>query len=316
MQKLGFKTYLILILTVLVVGTTGWYVYNDYNERQVSVSESNELATSVVKENNVEGLDSNLTRQIDFDALEGINSSATRWLYIPGTPTDAVVCQEQIPEYYYYNYMSVYGTWNGCGEFLVPAHVSDKEDAHLIILGHRMNGFNGEWMFSNLPIRYDNEESAKQYQYIYVYERDKTTRYKVWCAADLNGYDMVYQTPYELKSDDYQGLLDHVEVSARYQLTSKPNNYTNTVMLSTCQDNIFQWQNRFAVFGVAEYVYYPSTGEVVSSQDIAGYEKWVDENNVEANDNLAKIAENTEKQVEKNNENNKKSLLNDVQIKE
>ena len=42
----------------------------------------------------------------------------------------------------------------------------------------------------------------------------------------------------------------------------------------------------------------------------------MDENNAEANDNLAKIAENTEKQVEKNNENNKKSLLNDVQIKE
>lgn len=280
-----------LVAAALVCGFTasGYYVWHDYQEKASATAEHLTIVREVVTEpdpsDNAEGIDEALLRRIDFDSLKATNDEVSRWLYVPDTGIDGVVMQESTVGWYQYNLYSMYKRYNGCGEFLIPAYRADIEDARLMILGHRMNNYNGEWMFSQLPNRWGDVEGAQEYPYVYVYDGEKATRYRVWAALDAWASDEVYDMPYEIGSDDYAALLEHVASNARYQIGEAPTRNENTLMLSTCNRNNGGALMRFSVWCVPDVAYYYDTETLVDVSDQVGHDAWK-----KANDEAADAA--------------------------
>lgn len=269
-----------LVAVALVCGFTasGYYVWHDYQEKASAEAEHLTIVREVVTEpdasDNPEGIDEALLRRVDFDSLKATNDEVSRWLYVPGTDIDGVVMQEQTVGWYRYNLYSMYRRYNGCGEFLIPAYRADVEDARLMILGHRMNNYNGEWMFSQLPNRWGDVEGAQEYPYVYVYDGEKATRYRVWAALDAWASDEVYDMPYEIGSDDYAALLEHVAGNARYQMGAAPTRDENTLMLSTCNRNNGGTLMRFSLWCVPDVAYYYETETLVDVSDQVAHDAW------------------------------------------
>lgn len=273
----------LLVIAVCAVGT--WmYLSHDKAQMEDNADDIIEVAEQVVEEPEpTEGFDENLLRRIDFASLQAINGDATRWMYVPGTAIDSYVMQEQTVGHYEYDLKSIYRRYNGCGSFLVPAPVRDSEgnaidDAHTLLLGHRMNNYNGEWQFSNLPTRWGSIEGANEHPYVYLYYGDHSERWRVWAAVDAWDSDMIYDMPYEIGSEKYQSLLDHIASTARYQAVSAPDNETRTLVLSTCNRPNGGALMRFALVLVPDASYYYDSGEYVDASDAHAEEVWKEAN--------------------------------------
>lgn len=274
------------IVAICAVGTIA-YVLHDAGERNDNVSTVakvlDNVETAKVPKKPVEGMDANVLRRIDFKTLKGINSDVDAWLYVPDTAIDEYVMQERRLDHYEYDLKGIYKTYNGCGTFLKPAKVKDSDgkpidDAHTLILGHRMNGYNGEWQFSNVPTRWATLDGANAHPYIYVYYPDHAERWRVWAAVDAWASDMIYDIPYALGSDEYQSLLDHIADSARYQAVDKPDKDTRTLVMSTCNRPTGGALMRFALVSVPDAEYYYDTGAYVDMNDAHAEDKWKNAN--------------------------------------
>lgn len=246
----------------LVVSETQDYAANTKNTIDIAKKETLEtLDSSIVSDFDTDidseivsdtDIDLNFNRQIDFNLLQSINSDVYCWLYIPNTNIDSYVLKEQNVGEYYYGTRDIYGRSNATGSFFIPAIPCDMPDAHLLILGHRMN--NGS-MFGNLPAYYANVDSAFSYPYIYLYYPDRVERWKMWIACDAESDDMLYAVPYTLGADDYNAMLDHAVDISRYMLDDRPDSNTPTIFLSTCN----QWSDgswgRFLVGCIPDYTF-------------------------------------------------------------
>lgn len=212
-----------------------------------------------------ETFDENLLRKIDFDELQGINSDASRWLFIPNTNIDYYVMQEQKPHEYKYLYTNIYNQSNWWGSLLTPAIPDNQDDAHMLIFGHHMDG-EDEIAFSRLPFFVDKAYGEAR-PYVYVYYPDRAERWKVWAAVQVSQWDDVYEVPYVLGSDKYDALLQHIHDSAYYTLTDRPSKMTRSLILSTCNG----WGERFILGCVPDMAYYypeeiPESSESESSE--------------------------------------------------
>ena len=271
----------VLVVLAICVAGTWLYMAQDRQQMDDSTHEVEQVAADVVEEPEepVEGFDENLLRRIDFASLQAINADATRWMYVPGTAIDSYVLQEQTVGHYEYDLKSIYRRYNGCGSFLVPAPVRDDEgnaydDAHTLILGHRMNSYNGEWQFSNLPTRWGTLSGANEHPYVYIYYGDHSERWRVWAGVDAWESDIIYDIPYTLGSDKYQGLLDHIASIARYQAVSEPDAETRTLVLSTCNRPNGGALMRFALVLVPDAEYYYDSQTYVDCSDAHAEEQW------------------------------------------
>ncbi len=195
-------------------------------------------------------MDPNLLRQVDFDNLRSVNSDVRSWVYIPETNVDYYVMQEQTLGVYYYLWRDISKNSSTWGSILTPKIPLDADDAHTLIFGHRMK--NTSQAFSSLS-KYRDTEYAEQHKYVYQYFPDHAERWEVYAALNIQPADTVYEMPFELGSDDYQGMLDHVSDVAIWAKDGiKPDANTRTTMLSTCHDN----DTRFVVVCVPDLVYY------------------------------------------------------------
>lgn len=269
---------------VVAVSVTGclWYIAKDAASRHENIGVVEDIADiveQVPEEAPSEAFDEHLLRQIDFAELQGINPDATRWMYVPGTALDSYVLQEKALGRYKYNLRNIYGRYDGAGCFLVPAPVRDEsgnavDDAHTLILGHRMNNYNGEWQFSNLPTRWGNAESAQSYPYVYLYHGDRAERWRVWAGVDAWASDPIYDIPYELGSDDYQSLLNHIGDIARYRIGDAPDKDVRTLVMSTCNRPTGGALMRFALVLVPDATYYYDTHVYVDESDAKAESAW------------------------------------------
>ena len=281
-----------------VIGAGSWYIYQDYGKHEADTKVTDELIKTVVKEPEKTEptgpvgyqsvMDENLLRQIDFGMLTSKNEDATRWMYVPGTAINAAVMQERTVNQYYYNLRGFNKSYNGSGSFLVPAMPKDSDgnladDAHTLILGHRMNSYNGEWQFSNLPTRWGAAGGAAKYPYVYIYYGDRAERWRVWAGLDVWRSDMLYDIPYEVGSEDYENLISHMQELARYELTAAPDKDTRTLILSTCNRPNGGASIRFALACVPDATYYYDTQTYVDMGDSKAYQKWVEANTTEYN---------------------------------
>lgn len=203
-------------------------------------------------------VDANLLRRVNFDALMEINTDATRWLYIPESPIDSYVMQEQTVGDYYYLWKDIYKKYSSSGSLLTPQVPLGMDDAHLIIFGHRIFGYD-EVGFGSLRLMFADAEAAAAYPYLYVYYPDRAERWKIWSACDVKEYDRIYEYPYEFGSEKYAEMLTHVGETARFQNYDKPDAWTQTLFLSTCNGSRGGSEVRFLVACLPDMVYYYET---------------------------------------------------------
>lgn len=208
-------------------------------------------------------IDANFLRVFDFEQLQAINTDASRWVYIPDTPIDAYVLQEQTVGEYYYLYKDIYREYSSIGSFLTPKIPMDADDAHLLIFGHTFSA-NKDLAFGSLKIHYADAAIAEMHPYVYVYYPDRVERWQVWAACDAHAYDAVYDLPYAIGSGEYADMISDMEVKSRYQLCDKPDRWTQTLFLSTCNGRRGGSNVRLVIACVPDIVYYYDTKSVES----------------------------------------------------
>lgn len=212
-------------------------------------------------------IDANLLRRVDFDALSEINPDATRWLYIPDTPIDSYVMQEQTVGKYYYLWRDIHKRSNSSGSLLTPKLPLDGDDPHLIIFGHRIFGYDAVG-FGSLRVNFSDAAAASAYPYVYVYYPDRAERWAVWTACDIYEYDKVYEYPYVLGSSQYEELLRHISEESRFENFETPDAWTNTLFLSTCNGRRGGSNVRFLVGCVPDMTYYYETATLESFEAV------------------------------------------------
>lgn len=180
------------------------------------------------------GTDLNLLRRIDFAKLQAINPDAKKWLYLPGTGIDSYVMQERKVGQFYYLWRNIKHQRNDYGSLFSPKIPGDVEDAHQMIFGHRTYGSYGDVVFAKMPERYKDIQTAERNKYIYVYYPDRAERYVNWTGNNARNSSPVYNIPYQLGTSDYQGLLNHIQSTAKYVRNVKVDKNSKTLVLSTC----------------------------------------------------------------------------------
>lgn len=294
-----------LAIAVATVGGCMWYIAENQREKETAVSEVRQVAEQVAPAPEPrEAFDEHLLRRIDFASLQSVNPDATRWMSVPGTDIDSYVLQEQKVGRYRYDLRNIYGRYNGAGSFLVPAATRDEDgnlpdDAHTLILGHRMNSYNGEWQFSELPTRWASADGARSHPYVYLYHEDRAERWRVWAGMDAWASDRIYDIPYGVGEEDYGEMLEHVRGSARYLIGDAPDADTRTLFLSTCNRPNGGALMRFALVLVPDATYFYDTGEYVDMSDARAEARWMkahaeaEAENVEAHEEALRAEEMT-----------------------
>lgn len=183
---------------------------------------------------------------INFDDLWAINPQATRWLYVPNTAFNNYVIEEKQFGYNYYLYRDVYGNKNNVGSFFVPKLKTDN-NATLNIYAHNFHdGFN-EVAFNSLNYVYENEKEASSRKYAYIYTKYKTYKYELVMASDILNTDVPYiDTGYELNTDLYQEVIDHLKSHARF-IVGDMDNSDEGLILTTCSAPTDYQPERLAV---------------------------------------------------------------------
>lgn len=265
----------VIITAVITVAlfVTGVMYYGQRQIRHNNEKDVSAIADEVVYEWNGAGLkiDKNLYRKIDFKKLKKINKDTASWIYIPETKIDSYVMQEPRLNRYKYSHLNIHNRYAAGGSYIFPKEPEENkktaDDAHQLLLGHRMNRYYGEWMFSNLPNRYDTKKSAEKYKYVYMYYPDHSERWKVYAAMDTSGSDMIYTIPYKIGSEKYETMLKHVSQNTRYRLAKAPDKYTRTLILSTC-NRIRGYDARFCVVCVPDAKFYYADGRYIDRNDM------------------------------------------------
>ena len=283
-----------VVTTVALVGVlvaVGVYVYHEQHEQQADVEALDEARSAIIEPtapavveaatNVDDDIDTALLRQIDFGYLTGVNDDVSSWLFVPNTGIDEVIMQEPVLGQYRYDMRDWRGRSNSSGTFLFPAepdgaHGESVDDAHTLVLGHRMiNWRGGDWQFSGLPTRWATRAGAEQYPAVYTYKADHSTKWRIWAAADVWASDEIYDEPYTLGSEKYQALLAHVGDVAHYTIGAAPSADERTLVLSTCNRANGGALRRFVLVCVPEAEWYYDTHTFVDKSDELAYAAWV-----------------------------------------
>ena len=291
LSKINLKSLIYILLTISVVGLIAWfciYIYGDYASRQTVLKNNEELIAETIEEPDVKikqeayskDIDANMLRKVDFSKLKAKNKDVNAWLYIPKTKIDSYVMKEPRVGQFLYGSADINKRYSLSGSYLIPAAPlrSDgvaSEDAHILILGHKMNEYNGEWMFSNLSSYYKNKKSAEKKKYVYMYYPDRSERWKVWCAYHTHSGDDVYKSPYLFGDDLYKKLLKGAEAKADFIFKNKPDVNTKTLVLSTCNSLSERDLKRFVVIFTPDSVYDYKTKSYMDVSDLREYKKWL-----------------------------------------
>ena len=101
---------------------------------------------------------------VDFNVIHSAGSTATSWLYIPGTKVDYPLVQG--PDNDYYLDRDAYGNHNDAGAIFINfANAADMSDAKTVIFGHNMSDGS---MFTDLH-QYSQKDYGNVHQDAYIY---------------------------------------------------------------------------------------------------------------------------------------------------
>lgn len=233
----------VMVVMICIIGVVGYRLFINNEDIHQDDVVLEEIREEVIKpdiqheyelKSGVVIPDANMLRVVDFDELYNASPNVYGWIYIPDTHIDHYVMQEQEIGETYYLWRDIYGKKNRVGSILTPA-VPDLgfEDAHTLIFGHRL--IDKSQGFSDLK-KFRDETYASEHNYVYLYFSDHVERWKAWTVNwnNILYNDMVYEIPFQLETDSYQTMLDHVRDTATITLSDGPTSSDRTLVLSTC----------------------------------------------------------------------------------
>lgn len=179
--------------------------------------------------------DGNLCERIDFDKLSEMidGDDIAGWLYIPGTEIDYVVMKGTAEEPSKYLWKDPYGDASNTGSLFMYGDLSDVDD-HRVIYGHRLKDHD---LYFGPLLEYRDESYAQDKQFLYFYDRNKVTRYRLYSVNEGMYDDMVYYYPYLRYAEDYQALIDDITLNASYTMEEEFHPGDRMLALSTCRGN-------------------------------------------------------------------------------
>ena len=173
---------------------------------------------------------------IDFDTLTAQYPDVYAWIRIPGTRVDYPIVQRKGDNGYYLNH-TIDGRKKIEGSIYTEDYNSKTfEDANTVIYGHNMK--NGS-MFQTLH-RYKDKQFMLDNSEIYIYQKDKVLKYKVFAAYVYDNRHLMLSFDFEDKKifENYlQNVLTKKEMSSNIDTTMDVTASDRIITLSTCNNN-------------------------------------------------------------------------------
>lgn len=240
---------LIIALAVIVVACLaggiagGTYLVNTYS--QISdVENSRAMEPTLPTE-----MTANQSNPINFDALYEQNIDIYAWIYLPGTPINYPVCQNDDDDAYYLNHNAV-DEESELGAIFSEHQFNgvNFQDPVTILYGHY--GF-GDAMFTALH-QFERDDFFNEHDKVYIYTPGHVYTYKIFSAFMSD--DRHLMGLYNFRSED--GLSKFVAdmsnpnaigANTRSVKTSAGDKF---LVLSTCNAGVLESTGRYLVCGV------------------------------------------------------------------
>ncbi len=238
------RIFLVIILLGIVV-YEGIMFYRDQKEYAVAVNEYDDLRDNyitekedtiedvVVTDDNGEIIGTYPNLDINFDALEEINSDFIGWLYFPAVSkiNYPVVKEQSIDQYLYKTFD---GKYNKAGCIFMDV-LSDENFCGYsdMVFGHNMKNNS---MFGSLKSIYKSggEDVIKDNPYVYIYTKDQVLKYRIFAyyRTTQGSYSYTEVT----NEEEYDDYLKYISRNTMYEIPSELSfeNYPSLLTLSTC----------------------------------------------------------------------------------
>ncbi len=238
------RIFLVIILLGIVV-YEGIMFYRDQKEYAVAVNEYDDLRDNyitekedtiedvVVTDDNGEIIGTYPNLDINFDALEEINSDFIGWLYFPAVSkiNYPVVKEQSIDQYLYRTFD---GKYNKAGCIFMDV-LSDENFCGYsdMVFGHNMKNNS---MFGSLKSIYKSggEDVIKDNPYVYIYTKDQVLKYRIFAyyRTTQGSYSYTEVT----NEEEYDDYLKYISRNTMYEIPSELSfeNYPSLLTLSTC----------------------------------------------------------------------------------
>ncbi|WP_026524058.1 MULTISPECIES: class B sortase [unclassified Butyrivibrio] len=243
----AFRVIRILLVIVLlgIVVYEGIMFYRDQKEYAVAVNEYDDLRDNyitekedtiedvVVTDDNGEIIGTYPNLDINFDALEEINSDFIGWLYFPAvSKINYPVVKEQTIDQYLYRTFD--GKYNKAGCIFMDV-LSDENFCGYsdMVFGHNMKNNS---MFGSLKSIYKSggEDVIKDNPYVYIYTKDQVLKYRIFAyyRTTQGSYSYTEVT----NEEEYDDYLKYISRNTMYEIPSELSfgDYPSLLTLSTC----------------------------------------------------------------------------------
>ena len=180
--------------------------------------------------------------QVDFEALQQINSDVVGWIYLEDSKVNFPVVQgEDNQEYLYW---LINGDYNGAGTpFVDYRNAPDFSDRNTVIYGHNMN--NGT-MCADIH-KYEDQEYYESHPVIWLLTPEKNYRLEIF-AGYKTGLDADAWQMFFASDDEFMVWVDNAREKSAFESAVVPTVGDRIVTLSTCSDSANQI--RFVLLGV------------------------------------------------------------------
>ena len=274
-MKRTLRRGLIILLALVFAGSLGMVIYRgiEYKEGQETYEEAAELVQlpdlSDLPEPTPEEPEesapvyvdpyADALRNMDFAALQEVNSDVLGWILIPNTVISYPLVQGNNNQYYlnhtWKKWTSVVGAI-----FLECQNSPDFSDFNTVIYGHRMN--NGS-MFASLK-NYKKQSYWASHPYVYITDDNGSHKYEIFAAYEVSTAGTTYQIGFSGDSSK-QAFLDYCLGQSVIDTGITPTIYDKILTLSTCTGNghATRWVVQAMLKGVA-----PSDSTVSATEEV------------------------------------------------
>lgn len=170
-------------------------------------------------------------KNIDFGALQEMNTDIYAWIYIPNTNVDYPVLQHPSDDAYYLM-RNLDGSYGYPGVIYTEPSVTNTnfKDFNTVVYGHNMN--NGS-MFATLHY-FEDSTFYEENRYVFIYTPETVLVYEVFAAYNYNDKHLLKSIDISTE-EKYQTYIDQIyqqsgNISQDIQVTSK----NHILTLSTC----------------------------------------------------------------------------------
>ena len=244
--------YIILFVILLLIGISGYKVYDylkEQNEAQKSITQLSNKAVTLSETTKSDGEYMHKEAEavpppcpitVDFEALRKENNDIIAWLYLPDTVINYPVLQADDNEYYVRRLTN--GYWNIAGSIFADCrNASDFSDPNTVIYGHNMTN---DTMFGTL-MDYRSQEYYDAHPYMYIITPEKKYRLELLTGFVTLADSEVYSFP-QTAEETEEKLLAWLEASD-FEPAFEYTRGSKLATLSTCAENY--GNKRYVVIG-------------------------------------------------------------------